>query len=365
MALKNKIIAIFILLNASFASEAKIILHELLTKQAVGNIRFLSQDGKFTYYQKRSGSLLFSTNYKVIEFLKGKVGTQYTVIGSRARKKIAIMQNENFHNLYSQRAKEKIYLLNFGDTKPFEIGFGGSAQLHLDDAWLSYYDSYAKTIYFVNTDSPALKFSIKLNNKINPYFTPQVVMSDDDTIYYTDLGETGSFGLLQYKRSLAKAEIIFKSHTPMVKAEICINNNSLIMGIFGINLSKEGTYISKSPLPLEDFSKRKAIYISLTNDAGQMICDYGTNSVTVIKNFGTNDNYKTDLIDINTENKEITQLSELNTVTSVINMDGTLLALDKGKYFIVKGTMDYKNVDSLRSLPPSGAIEEIKKIDGL
>jgi hypothetical protein len=363
MALENKMMTFMFSFFMAASLQAKIILPELLTKQSVNNIRFLSQDGKFTYYQKRSGSLLFSSNYKVIEMLKGKVGTQYTVIGSPAKHKILVMQNENFHNFYSLRVKEKIFLLNFGETTLKEVGWGAAASLHLNDSWISYYDYYTKTLTFENTENAALKFTIKLNNRINPYFTPQVVMSDENTIYYTDLSETGAVGLLEYKRTNNKAEIIFKANSPMLKAEICLQDNTLIMGLFGVNYSKEGTIISKASLPLSDFNKRETIYKSETNDMGQMICNYGKENIAFIKNYGSNEDYKTDLVNLNSATKELTPLSEMKTVTSVINMDGTLLALDKGKYFIVIGNNDYKNIDSLKALPPSGTSEAIKKID--
>lgn len=363
MALKNKIFLSLLSYLLSGFIQAKIILPELLTKQAISNIRFLSQDGKFTYYQKRSGSLLYSSNYKVHEMIKGQIGTQYTLIGTKARKKIIVMQNESFHTFYSLRSKEKIFLVNFGDTTLREVGLGSSPALHLDDSWISYYDYYLKQLNFVNTANAALKFSLKLNNKINPYFTPQVVMSDENTLYYTDLSETGAVGLLRYQRNLNKAEIIFKANTPMLKAEICLNNDSLILGLFGINFSSEGSTIYKAPLPIADFSKREILYNSIVNDIGQLTCDFSKESITFIKNFGTNEHNLTDLTDLNTKTKSLTTLSEMKTITNIINMDGTLLALDKGKYFIVKGSVDYKNIDSLKSLPPSGAIEAIKQID--
>ena len=357
------LLKIFLSLFMITSVQAKIVLPELLAKQAVSNIRYLSQDGKFTYYQKRSGSLLFSSNYKVAEMIKGAIGTQYTVIGTPARKKIIVMQNESYHNFYSLRAKEKIFIVNFGDTTLKEMGLGSSARLHLNDSWLSFYDYYEKTIFFESTSNTAIKFSIKLNNRINPFFSPQVVMSDDNTIFYTDLGETGAPGIVQYKRNISKTEILFKASTPMVKAEICLHNNSLIMGLFGINFSKEGTVISSAKLPLTDFSKREVIYTSPVNDVGQLICDYNNEAITFIKNYGTTEVTSTDLVDLSPDTKILKQLSEMKTITSVINMDGTLLALDKGKYFIVKGTIDYKNVDSLKALPPSGATEAIKQID--
>ena len=365
MVLENKmktfkILFLLIIINSV---EAKIVLPELLAKQAVTNIRYLSQDGKFTYYQKRSGSLLFSSNYKVKEMIKGALGTQYTLIGTSARKKIVVMQNENYHNFYSLRSKEKIFITDFGQTSLRPIGNGSSARLHLYDSWVSYYDYYKKIIYFESTLNSAIKFSLKLNNKINPYFNPQIVMSDDNTVYYTDLSENGAPGLIQYKRNTGKSEIIYKAATPMIKAELCIHNDYLIWATFGINFSNEGTNITKAKLPLADFNKQESIYSSSVNDIGQMICDYDKDSITFIKNFGTTESISTDIIELNVDTKAVKNLSEMKTITSVINMDGTLLALDKGKYLIVKGTLDYKNIDSLKALPPSGAAEAIKEID--
>ncbi len=351
MALKNSAL-IFLLTLISFNSvKAKIALPELMAKQAINNIRFLSQDGKFTYYQKRSGSLLFSTNYKVQEMIKGDIGTQYTLFASPARKKIIILQNQNFNNFYSLRAKEKIYLVNYGESVPRELGMGMSPTLLLNDNWLSYYDPYTKILYFENTTNSALKFSIKLNNRINPYFLPQVLMSDDNTVYYTDLSENGSFGVLEFKRNTAKSEIIFKAQSVMMKAEICLHNENLVMATFGIHGSNIGSSIAKSNLPIKDFAKRETIYKSDLNDLGHLVCDFDKSNIAFIKNTGSVNNPSFDIVDLNFTTKSLTQLSEMKTINNIINMDGTLLTEEKGKYFIVKGEVDFKNVDTLKAKP--------------
>lgn len=350
MALKNNffinLIIILLLIHKAYPA---IILPELLTKQAVTNIRFISQDGKFTYYQKRSGSLLFSTNYKVQEIMKGAIGTEYTLIASPAHKKIIILQNPNFHNLYSFRRKLKIFLLNFGETTPIEIGRGISPRLLLDDTWLSYYDPYSKNLNFESTKNAALKFSIKLNNKINPYFIPNVLMSDENTIYYTDLNEKGMVGVLEYKRNSIKSSIIYKASSTMVKAEICINQNHLILGLFGIHFSKEGSSITSSTLPFQDFSKRESIYTSELNDIGHLICDFDKDNIAFIKNYGNVNSPAYDIANLNTLSKKLSPLTELKTITNILNLDGTLLTQEKGKYYVVKGDVDYKNVDALKS----------------
>ncbi len=372
MALKNSFLAVLFFLlmigSAPSKSSSQIVLPELLAKQAIANLRFISSDGKFTYYQKRSGSLLYSSNYKVIELLKGEIGTQYTVFGSGKKKKLAFTQNNNFHNFYSLRANEKIFIADYGETQLREIGLGTNPQLHAEDNWLSYFNFYTRTIYFEHTVNSALKFTIKLNNRINPYFIPKIVMPDDNTVFYTDLSELGVHGLLEFKRNVGKSEIILKAPTPMAKLEICVQDNSLIVGTFGINFSNIGSIITKASLPLTDFnnlSKGQTIYTSIANDIGQLHCNMDKDIITFIKNIGTGEVAEFDIVDLNITTKAIKFLSELKTISSIINMDGTLLTLEKGRYLIVKGNFDFKNIDALKSLPPAGAIEAIKQIDDL
>lgn len=351
MALKNNVSVIISAIILTSVTEARIVLPELMAKQAINNIRFLSQDGKYTYYQKRSGSLLFSTNYKVQEMLKSEVGTEYNLIASPARKKILIIQNPNYHNFYSVRAKQKIFIVNFGESNPREVGFGSNPRLLLNDEWLSYYDSYAKILNFEHTTNSALKFSIRLNNRINPYFVPSVQMTDENTVYYTDLSENGAVGLLEFKRNNAKSEIIFKSPSPLVKAEICQISDQLVLGLFGIHGSNQGTTLSKINLPVQDFNKRETIYKSDSNDLGHLLCNYDKDKIAFIKNFGNSTNPAYDIAEFELTSKKVTPLSELKTVSNIINMDGTLLTQERGKYFIVKGETDYKNIDSLKAKP--------------
>ncbi|MDO9183898.1 MAG: hypothetical protein Q7U04_15895 [Bacteriovorax sp.] len=351
MALKNSLL-IFLTFGAciwTFNTNAKIILPELLAKQAINNIRFLTNDGKFTYYQKRSGSLLFSTNYKVKEILKGEIGTSYTIFSSSSRKKLVILQNEHFNNFLSLRAKEKIFLTNFDESEPREIGMGISPRLLLGDSWLSFYDPYSKILSFEHTTNAALKFSIKLNNRLNPYFIPQVIMTDENTVYYTDLNEEGIYGILEFKRNTTKSEVIYKAKSSMVKLEICLSQNQFILGEFGINFSNSGSIISKTDLPLKDFSKRENIYTSELNDLGHLICDFEPKNLVFIRNFGNSNIPSFDIANINTIDKKLTTLSEIKTVNNIINMDGILLTQEKGKYYIVKGDVDYKNTDSLKA----------------
>jgi hypothetical protein len=55
---------------------------QLQTKQDISKIRYISSDGKFTYYQKNSGELQLSTNYNFTTLLKKPKLTQYNLFTS-------------------------------------------------------------------------------------------------------------------------------------------------------------------------------------------------------------------------------------------------------------------------------------------
>jgi hypothetical protein len=147
----------------------------------------------------------------------------------------------------------------------------------------------------------------------------------------------------------------------MISAQICIQQDHLILGSFGIHASSQGSIISKSPLPLKDFSKRETLYKSELNDLGHLVCDFDKDSIAFIKNNGTSTNPEYDIANLNITTKAVSELSQLKTVSNIINMDGTLLTLEKGKYYIVKGNIDYKNIDTLKAKPETN--NESKKND--
>jgi hypothetical protein len=346
MALKNSFIAIifiFAALNASAKSYP-----ELIAKQSNDNIRLISADGKFTYYQRRSGSLHFSKNYKIIDVLKAAQATQYTMYSTNAKKKIVISQNINFHTFLSLRMKEKLYVMNYGEAIPREIGDGVSPALHLDDQWVSYYDPYLKTLNFEHTINYALKFTIKLNNKLNPYFTPQVVMLDENTILYTDLGENGNYGLVEYKRNLNESKIIHKTNNSTTRLEIIKCNSNFIYAELGFPNSHNGTYIYSSPLDIQNLSKKERVYASELDDIGHITCDFTSDMIYFVKNTGDKNNSIFEINELDLKTKKENLLTDLKTTTTIINMDGMILTFDRGKYLIVKGEKDLKSADSLK-----------------
>ncbi len=348
MLLKNKLFLIILFfIKSVHAVQSEF--PELIAKQANENLRLLSSDGKFTYYQKRSGGLLFSTNYKVFEIIKSVPNTQYTLFSTRYKKKIAVSEYQNYNNYFTLRKLEKIYTVNYGEYSAKEIGMGISPQLHLDDNWLSYYDFFEKTLKFEHTINSALKFKIKTSPKINPYYVPPVIMTDDNTAYYIDMNQSGMLGLVRFTKSTSKIEVLHSEKTPLKKMELIFCKGKIFIFSAGINKVNSGTSIYEIDPKIEFNKLEKPIYSSLKDDIGQLTCSFDEQSLYFIKNTSTdNINIYTEIAELKLNNKEVATITNLKTISSLQMMDGSILTFDKGKILIIKGENLYKNVDSFK-----------------
>lgn len=337
-----------ILINQSFAANSKLPI--LATKQSVNNIRFLSSQGKFTYYQRRSGSLLLSTNYKVSELLSAKKGTSYEMVSSPNKKRILITQNKNFHEFLSIRNPKTIYSVDYGEVKTKEIGKGISPAIHLNDTWASFYDSYKRTLFFQNINSESLKFSIKLSNKKNPYFIPQSLMIGSDLILYTDVNKNGFPGVIKYDRKNNKFFPIHKLPSQTTKIEICKYKDSILIGEFGLDTTEKTSIISMLPSINTPIEERVILYESTKNDIGNMVCDIKGEFIYFIKNV-TSDSGKLlyEAARLNVKSKKIDIISDVSFAHQIINMDGKLLLPYQGKFYVLLGEDNMTKFDLINS----------------
>jgi hypothetical protein len=323
----------------------------LATKQTANNIRFISNNGQFTYYQIRSGALLLGTNYKVTEVIKGQEGTQYYVYASRAKKKMLVTQDNYFHSYLGMRHLKGIYVMDYGTTNVQKLDSDGvSPSLHQNDSWASFYNSYLKTIDFVNLNMTALSFKIQIGSGKNPYFIPQVIMTDDNTILYTDLNSQGVPGIVKFTINDKKAVPLYKADAANSKIEMCENDQYFFIAEYGIESSKAGTQISIFQKKSFDITKKEVIYSSKSNDLGSLICDATQGQIYFIKNLTETDGkFVSEVAGISLASKEVKIMSDLGTVTSLINMDGNLLIPFRGKFHVLLGENNMANIDQLRT----------------
>ena len=152
-------------------------LPELKTKQAIQNIRYISQDGLVTYYQKSSGHLQFATNYNFQTVMKSEKNTEYKLVVSEAVGKVAIEVDKTFFQTNNLKKDNDIFLAVYKSSeKPKKVGAGTAPRFHLSTGWLSYFKSTEKSSRYSRIST-----TITLNNMD---LTVILVMIADIVLFY-------------------------------------------------------------------------------------------------------------------------------------------------------------------------------------
>lgn len=343
MVSKNKIY--IIALSFSCVSMGSAALTEVASKQSLPDLRYSSSDGKTIFYQNHSGELLYATNYKVQQVLKSKAvrNTDYQVTVSPHKIYAAITQDEHAHDFLSLRKEKSIYLLKIGSINPELINQGVAPQLHLQDTWLSYYRPIQKTLVIRGISNPNKEYQIQLSNGLNPYFIPQVIITNEQTVLYTDINNGGLMGLLQYDLNKNTVTPILKTASPLEKIEICANDSTAFVGLFGINRSSLGSAITAYNFKKSSFTDRKIIYESKGNDPGNLKCQ-SSDRLYFVKNEAKDNNsteqYAVAEITYNLNQETPTAAKLLTPVDAhnqLIEMDGKIFLESLGKYFLLHG----------------------------
>ena len=347
MLLENKLL--FIALILSFSAHGQMKTPPVLkAKQALDNIRFISKDGKYTYYQRRSGDLQVFTNYDNKVVIEGEKLTQYSLSASESQKKIVILKDDSFHDQLSHLKSHEIYTIDFGGSAPKLHGKGQDPGLHQNDRFISYHSPTEKKIYIVRT-TDGKKTSVPVLSASSDFFTPAREMPTPNDLIYTDVNDKGEEAVLIRSLIQSSAETIYKATRPGNKLEICMGENSLIIGEFPRGNSKGGTRILEVPLYMnKDYKKSKTLYQTQQADIGNMAC-LG-DEIYFIKTLALDPELnlkETEVARLGLKSQKVDVLTDLDKVTQIVAMDGMVLAPLRGKYFIIKGPKDLTD-DSIK-----------------
>lgn len=345
---QGKILTIAMLILYADMAMAK--LNPLITKQTVGRIRYVSEDGKVSIFQKRNGELSLSTNFAVYTILSGPEFTNYLITASRFKKYFLIEKDEHYLRSHAIRREREIYRVVYGGKTPTSIGKGINPKLHYQDTWASFYRPTKKIIMIKSLVNNILSFNIQLKNPFSVYFTPEVMFIDNNRILYTDLNEKGQVGLFLFERESRKVQLLYKNEIPGIYLEFCKTNDKLYLGEFPHHGIKAGSQITEFDLLKQiDYGKGRILYESGNADLGNMICTPKEGNVYFIKTYPEEDNFynvKTDIVGLNPAKGSIKRISDIGDITNIILMDERILTPYRGEFLIVKG--DPLKDDSLK-----------------
>lgn len=347
----ERILKIKILIFLLFAFNpilAQVNLPKLITKQDLSNLRFISGDGRFSYYQNKSGKLFLSLNYKIQEVLGLSEGTQFEIYGSNTKEFLIISADDTFHQTLSPRKSKKLYVVPYGMPTPKLLGEGNFPRFQLNSTWASYYNAITRTMYFKNLISPEVSFFLELNNTLNKYFMPEAIMLSKDLILYTDVNKKGFQGLLLYDRINKDQKLIYKIPSHTQRLEICEHQGNIYLGEFSMITSKNSSKIYKVKTSNNKKSiQLESIYTSKLEDIGHMICDIENDKITFIKDYSKGTEVAFDLAELDVKSKEVIRLTEVKKVFQVVQMDERILIPFQGEYLVFQGKSNLKNKDNL------------------
>jgi hypothetical protein len=335
--------------SISQASFAKSQLPTLATKQEINNLRFISSDGKVSYFQNSSGKLMLTSNLKNFDLISAEDYAHYSVIVSPSKKYIGIEQDTSYNMNFNLSKENTIYISVYGDGKVKKIGNGNRPMLHLNDQYLSYYNYKTREITILKTQNLEKLTTIVLKNELNPFFTPVTVMLSPDIVLYSDVNKDGFQALM--KLEIPKNEItpFYKSKSAGTKIESCRFEKSLIVGEFSYPNINRGSSISSFPIDDGKIGEVKLLYSSSLNDIGNLIC-LSPDSLYFIKSFFEDQyiNYnKTDVASINLQSGQVEIRSDLLKTTQIYEMDQRVLIPLNDQLYVVTGETNL-NLDKLK-----------------
>lgn len=334
-------ILFFILISTSSWAN----LPKMLTKVPIDSIRFLSFDGKITLYQKSTGSLALATHYNTDDIIKTKPYSQFLVSSEPKSSLLAIEVDQSFSPQTDATKLNDIYLLKRKEDKAKKMTKGKDAQVHLQGSFISYYHPKARKLFFHRPTEKKPSNTISLTNTLNPYFIPDRLMIDANTILYTDINPEGISGVLYYNRSTQELRPLFKSAEKGTRLELCLFGNQLIIGEFSYPGMGLGTNIF-SMKAYGNLMKNKitSLYSSENSDIGHLTAT--TKKLYFIRDLGPNgplNNRISELFSLNPKTKKLKQVSQLKKVFQVINMDGRIIIPLNGEFYVAEGAAKFND----------------------
>lgn len=327
----------FIPFNAALADGKSIPM--FATKLNLESLRFISRDGKFSYAQKRSGNLSLISDFKTKDIIEGPPGTNYLLSSSSIGNKIIIEVERAQHQELDLKKLHEIWIAPLGDNKLTSVGMGRYPRLHLNDDWLTYFDPKTQTIHIQFLPVAKQHYIIRLSQKHNKFFYPEILMLDSETVMYTDINSKGHSALLSYNLVNNKVTVLLKAELNGTRMELCSNDKYAALGEFSYPGARRGTSIRlmtwKVVPGLNGFTE---VYKSVDNDIGQMICD--SKKIWFVKTVSEDRELNgtvTEAATLSISNSKVEIKSSMEHVNNLIEMSGRILLPLRGETYVLSG----------------------------
>lgn len=331
-------IKILLLISFSF-NITHAALEEIKTKQATTNLRYISSDGKYTYFTNKSGALKFSHNYNITTLISAEEFTNYSIVTDENQNWIAIEKMVNPHRKNWFFNDAEILISKLASTSTEFIGRGINARFHQQAKFLSFFKPHENEIHIVNLENKKKNYIIKLTNQKNPYFIPDVFMVTPNDVVYTDINSKGHAAVLLYSLFDKTFETIYKSSEISKKLELCIYQDAALIGEFPFNVLGKNSSITKVDLYNNlKFQNSTILYSSPFADIGNMVCFKDSIFFIKTKEYQRKIGFKkTDIAKFDLKSLQLKMISDKGDLLQLTRMGDMILTPYKGKLLVVEG----------------------------
>ena len=329
-------------------------LKEIISKQALYNIRFVSGDSSFTIYQKHTGGLYLSTNYAVHKILESASSTQFSVTRKKDSDLILISKKQRFHQDFNLNTEEDIFILPYGETEKKnkqvvakKIGNGINPVSHLDGTFVTFYKPSSGEIIVEKLSLPTNTFKIKLPKSPNPFYRSSVLLLNEQNAVVRTLNSSGIESLLKVNFVKSDQKLIKKAESYQIRSEMCLINKKIYL--FESNYQSAEKELSKLSIIDPDSFKAEIVYESQKSDLGNIACDSEKDTIYFLKNYSNNTKSYHDVAKLNIKDKKLTRVTNEDYITNIFEMDGRLIAVNNGMQMLLIGENSLKK-DSIPQL---------------
>jgi hypothetical protein len=369
---KYLFVILILLCSVKESFSLKSSMKKLVTKQKTKRIRYVSQDGKITYFQNRYGHLYVSKNFNTFKIINGVPGENYSIIKSKNESKIIILKEIiDKKGKYYLKGK-KIYVSSMGSKEVLYLRDGLNPDLHLNGNFLSYFSSKFKRIFILNLDSNFSQnvMELKINSTINPYFIPKVLLLDENIAIYTSMRKNGKIELKKYNHLNSKETTFYSTSKINHNLDICLLDKNIYVFEYPFFYFEKKSKLTEFKLSgVNKLSKPEVIYSSSDADIGKIICRKdrkGMKNIYFIKKFkrknfkkllsidgyllkGTslkkdffnlifdkfNPDERMEVVAFNPETISLTILSDIKYATNIIEVDDLILLPYRENFYIL------------------------------
>ncbi len=330
------------LLCLPLMARSSIELKKIISKQALYNIRFVSEDSSFTIYQRHTGGLYLSTNYSVKKIISSEINSQFNVTGNKKFNNLIITKIDKFHQNFNPNKEHEIFFhpYNLKGAATF-LGRGVSPKAHLNGDIISIYRPSKNEFILFKLSLPTKTYVISTDKSANPFFIPKLTLLDETSGILLQQNSSG----IQYIETISliqkEKKVIKKNTNYNDRLEFCTNEGNIY--IFQSKYSKASEEISTiEKRKIKDLSMPEVIYTSPKADLGQIACNTKENEIFFLKNFSKSNKAYLDIASLNLITKKVTRLTNEDYITNIFEMDGRLIVVNNGVQMLLIGDHSLK-----------------------